>query len=49
MKASEVIDMLDDFVHWANGALDYLRNTYAVRITSVGELVRVKAEAHAPA
>lgn len=30
-----------------NDALDYLRNTYAARITSVAELVRVKAEAHA--
>jgi len=32
-----------------NDALDYLRNTYAARITSVDELVRVKAEAHASA
>jgi nicotinamidase-related amidase len=32
-----------------NDALDYLRNTYAARITSVDELVRVKAEAHAAA
>ena len=32
-----------------NDALDYLRNTYAARITSVDELARVKAEAHASA
>jgi nicotinamidase-related amidase len=32
-----------------NDALDYLRNTYAARITSVDDLVRVKAEAHAAA
>jgi nicotinamidase-related amidase len=32
-----------------NDALDYLRNTYAARITSVDELVHVKAEAHATA
>jgi nicotinamidase-related amidase len=30
-------------------ALDYLHNTYAARITSVDELVRVNAEAHASA
>jgi len=32
-----------------NDALDYLRTTYAARITSVDELVRVKAEAHSSA
>jgi nicotinamidase-related amidase len=32
-----------------NDALDHLRNTYAACITSVDELVRVKAEAHASA
>jgi nicotinamidase-related amidase len=32
-----------------NDALDYLRDTYAARITSVGDLVRAKAEAHTSA